>query len=171
MNSLQLNRQIEDSRSILTNFAYKFTSDPDDVEDLVQETLIKSVKYADEYTNNPKLLSWLYVIMKNLYINNYRRKQKRSQYENAQIAELRDQGCTEPFARNNVEGKFTMGDIQFAMSKLSSENYEIFSMYVDGFKYKELAEHFDMPEGTIKTRIHHSKKILQKHLATYKKSA
>lgn len=168
MQALQLNEQIENNKSILVKFAYKFTNDPDDVQDLVQETLIKSIKYADEYENNPKLLPWLYVIMRNIYINHYRKGQKRMTYENAQISNVRDQGCSEPFNHNAVEGKFAMNDIQRAIKRLPNDNGEIFSMYIEGYKYKEIAEYFEMPEGTVKTRIHHARKFLQKQLAVYK---
>lgn len=171
MTSIQLQQQIEQSKSILTQFAKKFTKDPDDIQDLVQDTLVKSIKHIDEYENNPKLLSWLYVIMKNLFINQYRRNQNRATYENAQMCEVRDMGCSEPFSRNNSEGKFTMDDIESAIKKLSPESSEIFNMHIEGYKYKEIAAYFNMPEGTVKTRIHHARKFLQAQLSSYKKAS
>lgn len=168
MTSIQLQQQIEQSKSILTKFARKFTKDPEDIQDLVQETLVKSIRYIDEYENNPKFLSWLYVIMRNVFINQYRRDQKRLAYENSQLCDLRDMGCSEPFSRNASEGKFTMNDIEFAMKKLPAESAEIFNMHIEGYKYREIAEYFNMPEGTVKTRIHHARKFLQAQLSTYK---
>lgn len=168
MTSIQLQQQIEQSKTILTRFAKKFTKDPDDVQDLVQETIVKSIKYIDEYENNPKFLSWLYVIMKNLFINQYRRDQKRLEYENAHMCDVRNMGCSEPFSRNNSEGKFTLDDIQSAINKLPSESSEIFNMHIEGYKYKEIAAYFNMPEGTVKTRIHHARKFLQAQLGTYR---
>lgn len=170
MNTIQLQQQIEQSRSVLTKFARKFTKDPDDIQDLVQETLVKSIKYIDEYDNNPRIMSWLYVIMKNLFINQYRRGQRRLEYENAQTYDVRAAGCNEPFSQNHSEGKFMMEDIESAMKKLPAESSEIFNMHIDGYKYREIAEYFNMPEGTVKTRIHHARKFLQAQLSTYNKA-
>ncbi|TYR36929.1 RNA polymerase sigma factor [Sphingobacterium phlebotomi] len=171
MTSIQLQQQIEQSKSILTQFARKFTKDPDDIQDLVQETLVKSIRYIDEYENNPKFLSWLYVIMKNVFINQYRRDQKRLAYENSRLSDVRDMGYSEPFSRNNSEGKFTMNDIELAMKKLPAESSEIFNMHIEGYKYREIAEYFNMPEGTVKTRIHHARKFLQAQLSIYKSAS
>ena len=168
MKSSQLHRQIQESKTILTRFARKFTKDPDDVQELVQETMVKSIKYIDEYDNNPKLLSWLYVIMKNLFINQYRRQQSRIDFESAHRSDVRNMGCTEPFSRNNSEGKFMLDDIQSAINKLPTESSEIFNMHIEGYKYREIAAYFNIPEGTVKTRIHHARKFLQTELETYR---
>ncbi len=166
---LQLTQKIENSKVLLTKFAYKFTSDPDQVADLVQETLIRAVRHTDELLSNPKVGSWLYVIMKNIYINQYRKAQNRILYEQSEISALRDQGCLEPYTYNQAENRFTAADIQIAMNRLPADTYEIFTMYMEGFKYREIAEHCDMPEGTIKTRIFHAKKMLRKSLAAYER--
>lgn len=168
MTSIQLQQQIEKSRPLLVGFARKFTKDPDDIEDLVQETLAKSVKYKNEYENNPRVMSWLFVIMKNLFINQYRRGQRRLEYENETLCDVRDMGCSEPFSRNTGEGKFTMDDIESAMKKLPAESSEIFNMHIEGYKYREIASYFNIPEGTVKTRIHHARKFLQSQLVHYK---
>lgn len=167
MLTLQLNQQIEKSKVYLSKIAHKFTSDPEEAQDLIQETLIRSINHTEGFLNNSKVGSWLYVIMKNVYINQYRKQQKRRQYEHAEISSLLDQGCSEPFTFNQVEDRFAATDIKRAMSALSQENYEIFNMYIEGYKYREIADHYAMPEGTIKTRIFHTKKALRKSLAAY----
>ncbi|WP_437918129.1 RNA polymerase sigma factor [Sphingobacterium sp. LRF_L2] len=170
MESKELNLELSKNQSILKNIAFKFTKDPEEMEELVQETMVRSIRYLDKLFNNPKLVAWLYVIMKNVYINQYRRNQKHMLYESSQSADYRDQGCSEPYSTNTVEGKFVMADIQHALKKLPQDHYEIFTLYMDGYKYRELAEQFDIPEGTIKTRIHHIRKFLQKRLSIYKKA-
>ncbi|WDF70338.1 RNA polymerase sigma factor [Sphingobacterium oryzagri] len=169
MESKQLNLTLQKNQGILKNIAFKFTKDPEEIEELVQETMVRSIKYLDKFFNNPKLVAWLYVIMKNVYINHYRRNQKQVQYENYQSVGYKDEGCSEPFTQNAVEGKFVMNDIQIALKKLPTDYYDLFMRYMDGYKYRELADEFDMPEGTIKTRIHHTRKFLQKQLSVYKK--
>lgn len=170
MESKELNIELLKNQSILKNIAFKFTKDPEEIEELVQETLVRSIKYLDKFFNNPKLVAWLYVIMKNVYINHYRRNQKQTIYENFQSAGYRELGCSEPSTPNMVEGKFVMNDIQAALKKLPADYYELFVRYMDGYKYRELSEHFGMPEGTIKTRIHYTRKFLQKQLSVYKKA-
>ncbi len=167
MLTIQLNQQIEKSKVYLSKIAYKFTNDPDEAQDLIQETLIRSINHTEGFLNNSKVGSWLYVIMKNVYINQYRKQQKRRQYEHAEISSVLDQGCNEPFTFNQVEDRFAASDIARAMRTLSKENYEIFTMYIEGYKYREIADHYGLPEGTIKTRIFHTKKALRKSLSAY----
>ncbi|TYP95735.1 RNA polymerase sigma (SigY) subunit [Sphingobacterium allocomposti] len=169
MESRELNFELLKNQKILKNIAYKFTKDPEEIEELVQEALVRSVKYVDKFFNNPKLVAWLYVIMKNVYINNYRRNQKHYQFEDHQKASYRIEGCTEPSVDNHAEGKFVMNDIQCALKKLPKDYYDLFIKFMDGYKYRELSEEFNMPEGTIKTRIHYTRKFLQKQLSAYGK--
>lgn len=169
MTSRQINIELQKNQGILKNIAYKFTKDPEEIQELVQETMVRSLGYLDKFINNPKLVAWLYVIMKNVYINQYRRMQKRNQYESFQVFSFKNDGCQEPVSANTVDGKFVTDDIATAMDKLPKENAELFLRYLEGYKYRELAEQFDMPQGTVKTRIHCTRKFLQKHLAVYKK--
>ncbi len=169
MESKKLNLALLENQSILKNIAFKFTKDPEEINELVQETLVRSIKYLDNFFNNPKVVSWLYVIMKNVYINHYRRNQRHTEYENFQSAGYREEGCSEPFTINAVEGRFVMKDIRDALQKLPPEHYDLFVQYMEGYKYRELSDHFGLPEGTVKTRIHHTRKFLQKELAMYKK--
>lgn len=169
MESRELNLELLKNQKILKNIAYKFTKDPEEIEELVQEALVRSVKYLDKFFNNPKLVAWLYVIMKNVYINTYRRNQKHHVFEDHQKAGYRMEGCSEPSVDNHAEGKFVMGDIEKALKKLPKGYYELFMRYIDGYKYRELSEEFAMPEGTVKTRIHYTRKFLQKQLAVYRR--
>lgn len=164
-----MNIALQKNEGILKNIAYKFTKDPEEIQELVQETMVRSLRYIDKFINHPKLVAWLYVIMKNVYINQYRRIQKRTQYENFQIFSCKNDGALEPASANTVEDKFVADDILFAMSKLPKENAELFLRYLEGYKYRELADQFNMPQGTVKTRIHCTRKFLQKQLAVYKK--
>lgn len=163
MENADLNVLFTEKRKQLNHFASQFTSDYDEKEDLVQETFIRALKSIHNFINDPKLMTWLYVIMKNIYINQYRRnKRKNTIYE--------EYIHTNYFARvsiNQTENKMIQDDINKAFESLSIENAEIFRMYLDGYKYQEIAEVYNHPEGTIKSRIHLIRKVLKDKLKIY----
>jgi len=167
MSNYNLNLLVEEKRSLLKHFAGKFTNDPDEKEDLIQETLIRALKSIDDFIRHPKLMSWLYVIMKNVYINQYRKAKRITDIHDTYIG-LESSNTVEA---NKSENKFIADDIQKAMCSLSEENYQVFQMFLEGYKYHEIASYFGIPEGTIKTRIHMTRKKLQKQLKIYKKVA
>ncbi|RKO71101.1 RNA polymerase sigma factor [Sphingobacterium puteale] len=164
MNNSNLNLLVEEKRSLLKHFAGKFTTDPDEKEDLIQETLIRALKSIDDFIKHPKLMSWLYVIMKNVYINQYRKAKRTSDIHETYIG-LEAYKTTEA---NKGENKFVSDDIEKAMCGLSEDNYQIFQLFLEGYKYHEIASYLGMPEGTIKTRIHMTRKKLQKQLKVYR---
>ncbi|WP_312192812.1 RNA polymerase sigma factor [Sphingobacterium sp.] len=164
MNNYNLNVLIKEKRSLLNHFATKFTNDPDEKEDLIQETWIRALKSIDNFVQHPKLMSWLYVIMKHTYINKYRKAKRVGEIQDTYVA-LESTNTTE---LNTGINKFVAEDIEKAMSNLSADNYEIFRLFLDGYKYHEIATYFNMPEGTIKTRIHMVRKKLQRQLKVYR---
>ncbi|WP_164122891.1 MULTISPECIES: RNA polymerase sigma factor [Sphingobacterium] len=163
MRTAELNLTILENSPILNSIAQKFTSDPYEKEELVQETFIRSLKSLDKFIHNPKLIAWLYTIMKNIYINKYRRQVKFRAIE----SELQNVPHFESKSFNRGESKFVMEDIQGALSKLPASNYEAFTMFVEGYKYNEIADHLQVPEGTVKTRIHMARKLLKEDLKGY----
>lgn len=168
MENKELNLQLVQYRIALKNLAYKFTSDPDEIQDLVQETLLRALKYIDQFFQNPKIISWLFVIMKNIYINHYRNRQQQRMYKNHALSVFQDRGCLEPFTENTIEGKFILKDIKKALAQFPADHSDMFKQYINGYKYKELADIYGIPEGTIKSRIHIMRKNLQKKLALYR---
>lgn len=167
MKNKDLNIQLIEYRSILKNLAYKFTNNPDDIQDLVQETLLRALKNIDQFLHNPRIISWLFVIMKNIYINHYRRRKQQYMYENQKVNEYYDRGCFEPFTENTVEKSLALKDVQQVLNKLPKEHKEMFDYYLEGYRYKELSERYGIPEGTIKSRIFFIRKNLQKKFPQY----
>lgn len=157
-----INDVIVQNSPILNRLANNFTTDQNEKEELVQETFIRSLKSIERFINHPKIVAWLYVIMKNIYLNKYRRLNlyRTAEKELTYNEENRS-------SKNNAESRFILGDIEKSINSLSTENYEIISMYLEGFKYYEIAETMDIKEGTIKTRIHTIRKILRKKLNVY----
>ncbi|ERJ59318.1 RNA polymerase sigma factor [Sphingobacterium paucimobilis] len=165
MTNKDLNVQLLEYRSVLKNLAYKFTSDPEDIQDLIPETLLRALKYVDQFFNNPQIIPWLFVIMKNIYINQYRTKKYKFIYENQKATEYQNLGSHEPFTENTVERQLILKDINKALGCMSDENQEIFNTYIKGYKYRELSDMYCMPEGTIKSKIFTIRKQLQRQFA------
>lgn len=163
MKNSALNVLFQEKRLLMYHFAGRFTSDNDEKEDLVQETFMRALKSINNFINDPNLMTWLYVIMKNVYINQYRKeKRKHLIYDYFSSTDSFDQVST-----NLSENKMINEDIQKAIDSLSVENAEIFRLHLEGYKYHEIAEALAIPEGTIKSRIHMTRKALQQKLKVY----
>lgn len=162
--SQQLTLEMKEKGEILKRLAFKFTKDPEEIQEFVQQTFVLSLKCSDNYINNPKLVAWLYVIMKNSYINIYRNNQKRIKFEKYQSSNYRNEGCTEPSSINEAGYKFLFSDMKSLLKKYPPCYNNLFESYIEGYKYRELAEKYGLPEGTVKTRIYHMRKLLQKNL-------
>jgi RNA polymerase sigma-70 factor (ECF subfamily) len=169
MENMTLNNDICNHRSCLEAFAMKFTNNVEDANDLVQDTIIKAIRYRDMYKHGTNLRGWLYTIMRNTFINNYRKGSKR----NALIETSEDLSSFQLMgsAQNNQGvNTFIMEDIQKALDKLQPEYSRPFLRYFEGYKYHEIAEELNIPIGTVKTRIHVARQILKGQLKMYSES-
>lgn len=163
MKNVNLNILLQEKRQLLSHFASQFTSDYDEKEDLIQETYLRALKTINDFINDPKLVTWLYVIMKNIYINQYRKEKRK----NIIYDYISHTDSSEYISKNLSESKMINEDIQKAIDSLSTENAEIFRLHLDGYKYHEIAELLKIPEGTVKSRIHMTRKALQQKLKMY----
>src|SRR5690606_28511004 len=136
MNTKQLNLTIEQNQSLLKRVATKFTKDPYEIEELVQETFIRSLSSLERFIHHPKLVAWLFVIMRNVYINNYRKIGKYRTVE----AELMSGNHFEQLTYNRGESKFVLHDIQSAIRDLPEDNYRALTMFLDGFNCRTAAD-------------------------------
>ncbi|TCK83592.1 RNA polymerase sigma factor [Albibacterium bauzanense] len=147
-------------------YALNFTRDEQDAEDLVQDTILKAITYHDKFQDGTNFKGWLYTIMKNTFINNYRKIVRTSgvvvKYEEISSSNLMYSSTV-----NRGENKFIMDDIKDALNKLSEEYYVPFIMYFEGYKYQEIADYLKIPIGTVKTRIRMARIMLKKHLRPY----
>ncbi|MNI26923.1 ECF RNA polymerase sigma factor SigH [compost metagenome] len=157
---------IEQSDS-LKLYARNFTSDYEDANDLVQDTILKAVTYFKNFKEGTNLKGWLYTIMKNTFINNYRRIVITSSFI-TKDEDISNSNLLLSASSNQGESKFVMEDIHEALSSLSEEYYIPFSLYFEGFKYHEISEHLNIPIGTVKTRIHVARKLMKRSLSAYK---
>ena len=157
---------IEQSDS-LKLYDRNFTSDYEDANDLVQDTILKAVTYFKNFKEGTNLKGWLYTIMKNTFINNYRRIVKTNSFI-TKDEDISNANLLLSASSNQGESKFVMEDIHEALSSLSEEYYIPFSLYFEGFKYHEISEHLNIPIGTVKTRIHVARKLMKRSLSAYK---
>lgn len=163
MSTLEFNNQVISYSKQLKGFALNLTSNDDDAKDLLQETLMKAIIYKDKFAEATNLKAWLYTIMKNIFINNYRR--------NVKTRTVIDSTSNEHYINSRqvgsprmAEATMTEKEICQAIDALPFEFGIPFKMYFDGFKYKEIAEHMGVPIGTIKSRIFLARKILMDKL-------
>ncbi|MGY4385222.1 RNA polymerase sigma factor (sigma-70 family) [Pedobacter sp. UYP24] len=160
------NLELSIHQDALQSFALKFTNDEDDAKDLVQDTMLKAIRYSDRYQSGTNLRAWLYTILRNTFINDYRRNSRREQVVTV-TDDISSAQLSKSAACNLGEGKFTMNDIQFALKKLQPELYTPFIKYFEGYKYHEIADELNIPIGTVKTRIHVARQLLKKTLSIY----
>lgn len=151
----------------LKSYALHFTRDDEDAQDLVQDTVLKAVAYYGKFREGTNLKGWLYTIMKNTFINNYRKLIKTNSLV-TKSDEISSAHLSHSATRNEGENKFVMEDIQKAMNTLAEDYSVPFNMYYEGYKYHEIAEHLAIPIGTVKTRIHVARKQMKQALKIYK---
>lgn len=154
----------------LRMYALNFTHDGEDADDLVQDTLLKAITYFDKFREGTNLKGWLYTIMKNTFINNYRRLVKVNSLV-TQSDEISSSHLIFSATANQGEGNFVMADIRSALRSLSDDYKVPFMMYFEGYKYHEIANYLQIPIGTVKTRIHVARKLLKGRLKAYDRSA
>ena len=166
MDKIEFNTKVVQEVNSLNSYALYFTRDEENAHDLVQDTMLKAFSYYNKFKSGTNLQAWLYTILKNTFINYYRRKVK----TNSIILKsdtISSSDLYKSSLRNGAEGKFVMDDIEHALSKLSEEYYSPFSMYYEGYKYHEIADYFQIPIGTVKSRIHVARQQLKKKLKSY----
>jgi RNA polymerase sigma factor (sigma-70 family) len=166
MTAIDFNLQITSLRKNLEFFALSLTNNSDDAQDLLQETYLKALTYREKYADDTNLKAWLFTIMKNTFINSYRRKVKSNT-----ILDISEDLY---YLNNSVDANDETPDselftkeIEKGIAELEEEYKTPFLMHTQGFKYKEIAEDLDLSIGTVKSRIFFTRKKLMKRLSDY----
>lgn len=166
MTHIEFSEQVQSQRDPLRSYALQLTNNAEDANDLVQETMLKAFKYREKFTDGTNLKGWLYTIMKNSFINNYRRIMKRNTFidtsDNTYFLDMPTH-----VTENAGEVKFMRRDIDAAIDSLPDDLKTTFRMNMLGYKYHEIADDLDIPIGTVKTRIFVAKRKLRKRLQVY----
>ena len=167
MNQIEFEATIKQHAPQLLNHALKFTKDEDDAKDLLQETLIKGVRFCDKFDEGTNLRGWLFVIMRNTYINDFNKKNRKSELITVE-EDISSAQLLKSSTRNSGESTFAMEDIEKAMASIKAEYRVPFQRYFEGYKYEEIAEELNLPIGTVKTHIHQARLGLKKYLKIYR---
>ena len=159
MTAVEFNHQLTGLNEALERFAMSLTMNREDANDLVQETYLKALTYREKFMNDTNLKAWVYTIMKNSFINNYRRSVR----ENTTFDNTKDlYYLSNPNQGNDSspEASFTATEIQGHIDNLEDDLRIPFQMHQEGYKYKEIAEEMNLKIGTVKSRIFFGRKKL-----------
>ena len=167
MASQDFQKQLLGIQKNLLNFAYTLTQNRDDANDLLQDTTLKVLDSEDKYQETTNFKGWVFTIMRNLFINHYRH-QKRT---NVFVDTTEDNyflNLSQETASETPEGSLSVREITDAINSFSDEYRIPFSMFLAGYKYQEIADHMNLPLGTIKSRIYVARQSLQKSMSSYR---
>lgn len=151
----------------LLNFAYKLTADREEANDLLQETSLKALDNEDKYTAETNFKGWIYTIMRNIFINNYRKALRDQTYVD-QTDNLFYLNQNIDIEGDSTEGSYDLKEMRRIVNALPKEYRIPFSMYVSGFKYREIADKLGLPLGTVKSRIYFTRQKLQEELKDFR---
>lgn len=150
----------------LYNFACVLTSNRDDASDLLQDTTLKALDNEDKYQDNTNFKGWVFTIMRNIFINNYRRASKNYvTLDDSEDSYKLNSAVTETYP--SPENSYTTIEVQQAIDSFSPGYREPFKMMLAGYHYNEIADKMHLPVGTIKSRIFYARHKLRIILKDY----
>ena len=157
-------QMVIEHREFLKPYAINLTGNLEETDDLLQETMLKALSNADKFKEDTNIKAWLYTIMKNIFINDYRKKVKQQT--------MVDSTDNQFFLNSNqvdmsddAHGSLVMQDLNKILNTVDDEYRTPFLMHHHGFKYQEIAEKYNIPLGTVKSRIFLARQELKKKLS------
>ncbi len=150
----------------LKPFAITLTKDNESAKDLIQETMYRAVANREKYNFGTNIKAWLYTIMRNIFINNYRRKVKQNVVFDATPNEFLLNHNQVTIA-NLAESRLKLKEIEKEVNHLPSIFKNPFLLYFEGYKYHEIADMLNEPLGTIKSRIYFARKLLKDKISRF----
>ncbi len=166
MRPVEFDQLLVNNTEFLKPFAITLTRDNETAKDLLQETMFRALANRDKYNVGTNIKAWLYTIMRNIFINNYRRKAKQNTiFDNTPNDFLLDHN--QSAVANRAEITLSVKDIQAAVHHLPHIFRNPFMLYFEGYKYHEIADMLHEPLGTIKSRIHFARKLLKEQIARF----
>ena len=167
MDTAKFRRELLEVQSELQRFAYKLTADKEEANDLLQETSLKALGNMDKYTPDTNFKGWVYTIMRNIFINNYRKDVRDQTFidHTDNLFHINSQFELDDYITDNgYDGK----EIYRVVHSLQREYRIPFLMHISGFKYREIADRLALPLGTVKSRIFFTRQQLQRMLKDYR---
>lgn len=166
MATKEFNNMLLDNADFLRPFAVNLTKDTEAANDLYQETLYKALANHEKYNAGTNIRAWLFTIMRNIFINNYRRKAKQKTIFDSTpedyLINLKQSAIP-----NSAESNLRIKEINTAINHLPEIFKMPFLLYIDGYKYQEISDYLHEPLGTIKSRIHFARKLLKEQISRF----
>ncbi|MFK7946954.1 MAG: RNA polymerase sigma factor [Saprospiraceae bacterium] len=160
MSTYEFDNNFNKMSSVLNSFAYNLTKNTEEAKDLFQETAYRAMTNREKFRPGTNFKAWLFTIMKNIFINNYRKKVKANT-----IIDSTDNmyyiNSGKNVIANSGEANILMKELKGMISKLDDGIKIPFMMHYEGFKYQEIAEELTLPLGTVKSRIFFARKALK----------
>jgi RNA polymerase sigma-70 factor, ECF subfamily len=166
MSTTEFNTLLVGNSNFLKGFALNFTHNSQDAEDLIQDTMVKALRYQNNFREGTNVKAWLYTIMRNIFINNYKRKK----FQNTIVDTTENQfflNSQGQLQENSVMSSINEKDILRRIDSLKPDFKVPFNMFLSGFHYNEIAEEMGIPMGTVKSRIFHARKKLSGQLVDF----
>ncbi len=151
----------------MMNFALMLTSNRDDASDLVQDTMLKALANEEKFADNTNFKGWVFTIMRNIFINNYRRAVRNATVVD-QTEDLYHLNLSQDSGIDSPEDSYAAQEIGMAIEEMDEKYSVPFKMHVSGYKYEEIAEELGVALGTVKSRIFTARQSLQVRFADYR---
>jgi RNA polymerase sigma factor (sigma-70 family) len=165
MSTLEFNEALIGMERNLLSFALSFTRNREDARDLTQETMLKAISYRSYYAPQTNFKAWVFTIMRNIFINQYRRKVKSGTiFDQSKDLYLLNQSGD---SLNSPLHEIALKEINGKIERLDEEYKVPFQMHFQGFKYKEISDKLGIPIGTVKSRIFIARKKLMESMPEY----
>jgi len=166
MSAIEFDQVVINNAAYLKPFAVTLTRDNETAKDLLQETMLRALANREKYNAGTNIKAWLYTIMRNIFINDYRRKAKQNTILDNSINDFL-LNSNQLSVVNAAESNLKLKEIQQAVYALPEIFKNPFMLYFDGYKYNEIAALLKEPLGTIKSRIHFARKLLKEQLTRF----
>jgi RNA polymerase sigma-70 factor (ECF subfamily) len=167
MSTAEFGNMISTHQQFLQTLALKLTKSGDDANDLMQETFFKAIKNREKYQEGTNIKGWLYTIMKNTFINNYRKKKN----QNTFVDETENKYFINSKQAEKDVRTDRLVDQSYLMRQLETVDrtyLDTFMMHYNGYKYEEISEILDIPLGTVKSRIFLARRKMMEKLQDYR---
>ncbi len=163
MSQLEFTQQYTALQAMLMNFAMKLTKNEEAAQDLLQDTALKAYKYRNMYHKGTNMSAWLMTIMRNTFINDYRKKKRRRVLNDSTNNNYLINSGTKS-VENIGEAKIALKEVQQVLTKIEDWARIPLLMHAEGYKYDEIASELEIPLGTVKSRIYFARKQLKAKL-------
>ncbi len=169
LTNIEFQQRYNEYHDLLFGFAMKLTRNLDNANDLMQETACRAFRHRGKFTIGTNFKAWMTTIMRNTFINGYRKKRTRNKVE-APIEDFLF-AIENKTINGTAESSVMMNELEALLGKLSTTYRIPFVMFVKGYQYQEIAEQLDIPIGTVKSRIYSARQNMQKMIKEHYGSA